>query len=53
MHRICGLIHTDLKPENVSFTLKSKDRYEMYHKNVLKTNLIDLFEREDAIILDK
>ena len=22
MHRVCGLIHTDLKPENITFALK-------------------------------
>jgi serine/threonine-protein kinase SRPK3 len=24
MHRICGIIHTDLKPENVVFSLTEK-----------------------------
>jgi serine/threonine-protein kinase SRPK3 len=32
MHRMCGIIHTDLKPENVSIDLR-KDELEEIAKN--------------------
>lgn len=53
MHRVCKLIHTDLKPENVTFMLDDQQEFDMLYKNVLSTHLVDLYEREDKIILNK
>jgi serine/threonine-protein kinase SRPK3 len=53
MHRVCGIIHTDLKPENVVFTLTERQRFELLYENVLQTSLIDLFETTTPIILNK
>ena len=44
MHRICKLIHTDLKPENVTFGLSEKDKFDLLYQNILSTKLIDLYE---------
>jgi serine/threonine protein kinase len=53
MHRICKLIHTDLKPENVVFGLNEKERFDLLYKNVLSTKLNDLYETREPIILNK
>ena len=53
MHRVCGVIHTDLKPENVVFSLTERKKFELLYENVLNTPLIDLFESETPIILNK
>lgn len=53
MHRICGLIHTDIKPENIVFSLKETEKFDLLYKNVLSTRLVDLYEKEDKIILNK
>ena len=53
MHRICRLIHTDIKPENVVFKLSEKEKFDLLYKNVLSTNLIDLYESNEKIILNK
>lgn len=45
MHRICNLIHTDIKPENVVFCLKESEKFEMLYKEVFSTKLIDLYEK--------
>ena len=52
MHRVCGIIHTDLKPENVVFNLTDKERFELLYKHVLCTPLIELFESNTPIILN-
>lgn len=44
MHRICKLIHTDIKPENIVFTLKEKEKFELFHRHVISTPLVDLYE---------
>lgn len=44
MHRICKLIHTDLKPENITFALKEEEEFDLLYKYVLCTPLVDLFE---------
>ena len=28
MHRICGLIHTDIKPENIVFGLNEREKFD-------------------------
>ena len=53
MHRVCGIIHTDLKPENVVFALEERKYFEMLYQNVLCGPLIDLFESTTPIILNK
>lgn len=53
LHRICGIIHTDLKPENVVFGLSEKQKFDLLYQDVLCTNLIDLYEATEPIILTK
>ena len=53
LHRICGIIHTDLKPENVVFSLNEAEKFDMICKNVLATPLVDLFETSSSIVLNK
>jgi serine/threonine-protein kinase SRPK3 len=53
MHRICGLIHTDLKPENITFSLKEGEEFDLMYRHVFSTQLVDLYEREEKIILNK
>jgi serine/threonine protein kinase len=53
MHRICRLIHTDIKPENIVFSLKEQEKFELLYKYVLSTPLVDLYESTDKIILNK
>lgn len=53
MHRFCSIIHTDIKPENIVFSLKEQDKFDLLFDNVLNTNLVDLYEMEDKIILNK
>jgi serine/threonine-protein kinase SRPK3 len=44
MHRVCNIIHTDIKPENVVFALTERQKFELLYENVLCGPLIDLFE---------
>ena len=53
MHRICKLIHTDIKPENVVYGLTEKEKFDLLYKNVLSTKLNDLYETKEPIILSK
>jgi serine/threonine-protein kinase SRPK3 len=53
MHRVCGIIHTDLKPENVVFGLTEREKFEMLYNNVICTPLFELFETSTPIILNK
>ena len=53
MHRICNIIHTDLKPENITFSLKEGEEFDMMYKFIFTTPLVDLYEREEKIILNK
>lgn len=53
MHRICKIIHTDLKPENITFELKEEEEFDLLYKHVLCTPLVDLFETKEKIILNK
>jgi len=53
MHRVCGIIHTDLKPENVVFQLTEREKFMLLYENVLKGGYIDLFESNSPIILNK
>lgn len=53
MHRICKLIHTDIKPENITFALKEEEEFDHLFTHVLTTPLIDIFDQKDKIILTK
>jgi len=53
MHRICKVIHTDLKPENITFSLKECEEFDLMYKYVFSTPLISLYEMEEKIILNK
>jgi serine/threonine-protein kinase SRPK3 len=53
MHRICNLIHTDIKPENVVYGLNEKSKFDLLYNNVLSTRLNDLYETREPIILNK
>ena len=53
LHRICGIIHTDLKPENVVFSLNEKQKFDLLHENVLTTKLVDLYDSNEPIVLNK
>ena len=53
MHRICGLIHTDLKPENITFSLKEGEEFDLMYKHVFTTPLIHIYESEEKVILNK
>ena len=46
MHRVCGIIHTDLKPENVVFALTEQQRFEYLYEYVLCGPLIEFFETD-------
>jgi serine/threonine-protein kinase SRPK3 len=37
MHRICKIIHTDIKPENIVFCLKDQQKWDLLYKHVLTT----------------
>ena len=53
MHRVCKMIHTDLKPENLNFALREEEEFDLLYSYVLKTPLIEIFEQKDKIILNK
>lgn len=53
LHRVCKIIHTDLKPENVVFGLPEREKFELLCANVLKTKVVDLFETNEPILLSK
>jgi serine/threonine-protein kinase SRPK3 len=54
MHRICKLIHTDIKPENVVFGMKEKEKLELVYKNIIcNGSLANIYEKEEKIILNK
>ncbi len=53
LHRVCKIIHTDLKPENVVFGMTGCDKFELLNEHVLGTKLISLFETTEPIVLSK
>ena len=53
LHRICGIIHTDLKPENVVFEIENMAKLDMLETQVLNTHLVELYEYTEPIILNK
>ena len=53
LHRICNIIHTDLKPENVVFGLQEKQKFDQLYQNVLCTPLVELYDHTEPILLNK
>ena len=53
LHRICNIIHTDLKPENVVFEIENSAKLDMLEEDVLNTPLIELYEHTEPILLNK
>ena len=44
LHRVCNIIHTDLKPENVVFSLDENEKFDQLMDNVLTTPLVDMYD---------
>ena len=53
MHRVCKLIHTDIKPENIVFGLTDKVKQDYFYKHVLSTQLSNIHNSEQKVILTK
>mmetsp|Transcript_30349 Transcript_30349/g.40338 ORF Transcript_30349/g.40338 Transcript_30349/m.40338 type:complete len:229 (+) Transcript_30349:955-1641(+) len=53
LHRICKIIHTDLKPENVVFEIESMAKLSLLETEVLNTPLVELYETTEPILLNK
>jgi serine/threonine-protein kinase SRPK3 len=53
LHRVCKIIHTDLKPENVVFGMSGRDKFGLLQEHVLNTKLVGLFETNEPIALSK
>lgn len=53
LHRICKIIHTDLKPENVVFSLSEKQYFDLLTDSVLNTQLVQLYDHSQPIVLNK
>ena len=53
LHRICKIIHTDLKPENVVFEIESSAKLELLETGVLNTKLVELYDHDEPIFLNK
>ena len=48
MHRVCRLIHTDLKPENVTFAMSQEEEFDLLYKHVFQTPLIKIYDNESG-----
>jgi serine/threonine-protein kinase SRPK3 len=44
MHRVCKLIHTDLKPENVTFAMSQEEEFDLLYRHVFCSPLIKVFD---------
>lgn len=44
MHNICHLIHTDIKPENVVFSMSQEEEFDLLYKHVFCTPLIKVYD---------
>ncbi len=48
LHRVCKLIHTDLKPENVTFALSQEEHFDLLYRHVfLQPELLKLYEQQE------
>ena len=53
LHRVCNIIHTDLKPENVVFEIESDAKLALLEEYVLNTPLVELYDHSEPILLNK
>ena len=53
LHRVCNIIHTDLKPENVVFEIESDAKLALLEEYVLNTPLVELYDHNEPILLNK
>jgi serine/threonine protein kinase len=53
LHRVCKIIHTDLKPENVVFAMSERQAFELLYQDVLTTPLVELYDYNEPIALNK
>lgn len=53
MHRICKLIHTDLKPENITFAMSQEEEFDMMYRHVFQTELVKVYDQKEAIVMGK
>ena len=48
MHRVCRLIHTDLKPENVTFAMSQEEEFDLLYRHVFCTPLIKVYDHHQG-----
>jgi len=53
MHRVCKLIHTDLKPENVTFAMSQEEEFDLLYRHVFCTPLIKVYDHRETIVIGK
>lgn len=53
LHRVCNIIHTDLKPENVVFEIESEAKLSLLCETVLDTPMVELYDHTEPILLNK
>jgi len=53
LHRICKMIHTDLKPENITFAPKEEEEFDLLYTHVFNTPLLSLFDHKKRLFLTK
>ena len=53
LHRVCNIIHTDLKPENVVFEIENSAKLDLLEETVLNTPLVGLYDHTEPILLNK
>jgi serine/threonine-protein kinase SRPK3 len=51
LHRVCKLIHTDLKPENVTFSMSQEEEFELLYRHVfMSKELLQIYEQKEDLI---
>jgi predicted hydrolase (HD superfamily) len=53
MHRICKLIHTDLKPENIVFQISQEEEFDLLYRYVFRTSLVKVYNQQEAKDMSK
>ena len=51
LHRICGIIHTDIKPENIVLDIELVQKFDMLELHVLNTRLANLIDDTNGPII--
>jgi serine/threonine-protein kinase SRPK3 len=46
MHRICKLIHTDVKPENIVFAVSQEEEFDLLYRHVFCSPLIKIYDAD-------